>query len=187
MIIINADDNIINISPLLSVYYSFYQRIINKEEKFYYFFNKTKYALITFIIKSKIKIFENDSIIYENETQNFFKIFEFKENTNYTIIYNQIVVSKGFPTINFHFYSQPIFFKHDFKNEPAIIHSNKNFIYYFDIDISGYNLGENIIFFLTGDISQSEHSIGYQFKNDLKEKNYINFKTIHNYISIKKN
>ena len=179
--ILNEDENIIHISPLLSNYFSFYQKL-EKEEKFYYFFSETKYALISFITidkKSKIKIIENDNIIYENDTDTFNKIYEFKKNTNYTIIYK--AGDPIFP-INFQFYIQPKFFNHDFKREPAIIQYNNNLKYYFDIDISDYLLGENIVFYLTG----RKHNFGYQFKNDFKENNFIYCDTYHNYILIKK-
>ena len=186
--IINQDENIINLSPLLSNYFSLYPRT-EKEEIFYYSFNETKYVLITFNPKSKIQIFENESIIYENETENFFKYYEFKENINYTITYKCLEIIDTFYSINFQIYSQPKFFEHDFKKEPAIIYSHEisshyyeDSKYYFDIDISDYNIGENVVFFLAG----YQHYIGYQFKNDFNGKNYIDFYTYHNFISIKK-
>ena len=181
MTIINEDENIINLSPLLSDYFSVSQRT-NKEEIFSYFFNETKYALITFNLKSKIKIIENDTIIYDNEISNFLKIYEFKENTNYTIIYYFLNFNIYSNPIDFQFYSHPKFFKHDFKKNPLIIYGNQDNDYYFDIDISDYKLGENIEFYATGYV----HSIGYQFKNDFKEKNFIKFESYYNNIAIKK-
>ena len=179
--IINEDDNILNISPLLSNYYSFSQRT-KKEEIFYYFSNERKYAYIIFNQHSKLKIIENDNIIYDNETENFFEKYEFKEKTNYTIIYQLtefVPYDQKIHPINFQFYDEPKYFKHDFKKEPAVIYSTKNISYYFDIDISDYKLGENVVFFLTG----NNYNIGYRFKN---EKKFIEFETNYNYLSIKK-
>ena len=153
IIIINQDENIINLSPLLSNYFSLYPRTDN-EEILYYSFNETKYVLITFNQNSKIQIFENERIIYVNESEKFFKYYEFKENINYTITY-KCLKKVGLYSINFQFYSQPKFFKHDFKKEPAIIYSDEisshfleDFKFTFDIDISDYNIGQILFFFI---------------------------------------
>ena len=184
ILIINEDETI-NLSPLTNSI-SFIQRIKNKEERFNYYYNESKKVLISFYQYSKIKIIMNDSsIICKEETfSDFFKVYEFKENTHYTIFFN---VSSDFylisnSQINFQFYDNEQFFKHDFKKEPAIIYSNNLINYYFDIDISDYKLGENIIFYISGD----EHSIGYQFNINFNENNYIKFKTYYNFISIEK-
>ena len=80
MVIRNQDENIININPLLSNYFSFLQKIQNKEEKIYYYYNQTQYVLISFYSQIyKIQIIENNTIIYDNETKTFFEQYEFKK------------------------------------------------------------------------------------------------------------
>ena len=57
--------------------------------------------------------------------------------------------------------------KHDFNNGPLVIFSSiSNF--YFEVDISNYKVGDNIIFIKSESIRLE---IGYQFKSVFKENN----------------
>ena len=178
IVILNKEEDTINISPTLSDHYSFSQAL-NMERKYYYSHNETKYVLICSRYDGKIKIIENDNIIYENKTEYISKVIEFKKDINYTIIYN---LTKYSSLINFQFFNEPQFFKHDFNNGPLIVYqNNKN--YYYEIDISNYKIGENIVFFISTYLSLE---IGYQFKSVFKEKSLIGISSDSNFISIKK-
>ena len=179
IVILNEETDIINLSPSLSDHYSFSQ-LPNKERKFLYSHHETKYALISSENDGKIRIIENDNLIYENENIYISKVIEFKKNSNYTILYNNL--PKYSSLINFQFFNEQKYLKHDFNNGPLIVYQN-NDNFYFEIDISNYKIGDNIIFFTSKSFSLE---IGYQFKSVFKEKSLIYISCDSNFISIKK-
>ena len=142
IVILDEKINMINISPLLSDHFSF-EQIEDNIKGYFYSYNETKYVLISNEYNGKIKVIENDNnIIFENLTY-FSDVFEFKKHNNYTIIYEPEYYSS---LISFQFYDDPKYFKHDFKKGQIILYED-NHNYFFDIDISDYKVGDNIVFF----------------------------------------
>ena len=165
IVILNEENNFISLSPSLSDHYSFY---LKEYTELFYSYNETKYALIGFKDEGKIKIIENDNnTIYENKTKSYSSIIEFKKNNKYTIIFNN---TNDYSLFSVKFFDEPKFFKHNFKNGPIILYQT-NYDYYFELDISDYKIGENII--LLSSYSSSLFKIGYQFKSILNDKNLI--------------
>ena len=178
IVILNEENKFISLSPSLSDHYSFY---LKENSEFFYSHNETKYALIGFKDEGKIKIIENDNnTIYENKTKYYSSIIEFKKNNKYTIICNSTKDDSLFSVI---FFDEPKFFKHDFKNGPIILYQT-NYDYYYELDISDYKIGENII--LLSSYSSSIFKIGYQFKSILNGKNLIYETFNRGFITIKK-
>lgn len=177
--IIDGNKDFIEISAGLSDHYSIYQRT-EKEEQILYTYTTRKYALINFNRLGRLKIVENENILYDNESLSFSEIYEFKENTIYNITYK---TDSLITPINFQFFDQPKTFKFDYKKGPMILY---NYKYYFEIDISDFTVGENILLYFYA-IHNSYHIL-YQFKSNFKGNNYIDLGEYYslNYIPIKK-
>ena len=111
---------------------------------------------------------------------NFQKRFEFKKDKKYDIYFNSL------SPINIYFCNidQNTFFKHDFDKGPIITYYSfpKNI---YEIDISNFSIGENIIFQKD---QNYEIEFQYQYKNDFKQNNFIELGAYNqfNYIVIKK-
>ena len=177
--VIDGTKDFIEITAGLSDHYSIYQRT-EKEEQFSYTYTTRKYALINFNGLGRLKIVENENILYDNESLSFSEIYEFKENTVYTITYK---TDSLITPINFQFFDQPKTFKFDYKNGPMTLY---NYKYYFEIDISDFTVGENILLYFYP--IHSSYNILYQFKSNFKGNNYIDLGEYYslNYIPIKK-
>ena len=172
--IVNEETNIFNLSQLLSPYYFLFPRESNKKESFYFSFNETKYALITF--DGFIKIKENEEIIYNDNKSN---VFEFKKDLKYYINY-----TSNSP-IFIQFYNESTYFKYNKKDFPIILYGH-NKEYFVEIDISDYEIGEYI---LLHTFHRVDYYIKYQYKKDFRQNNFINLEINEgfNYIPIKKN
>ena len=125
---------ILNCLLYYQIHFQFIKAKIKK--KIFYSYNETKYDLFSFSYLSKVQIYKNDIIIY-NKTQqeNVFRYtIEFEKNQNYTIYFEG---PSAFPVIILQLFNESKIFKHDFNTGPIILYSD---IYYFEIDISNYNL-----------------------------------------------
>ena len=171
--IINDETNKFNLSPSLSLYFTLFPR--NRTESFYYSFDKTKYALINY--DGIIEIEEDGKIIYNNNNTNS-KIFEFKKDLKYNIKYI------SYSPIHIHFYNESNFFKYNKEDFPMMLYGVNN-EYQFEINISDYKEGENIIL---KTYANAKWYIKYQYKNDFKSNKFFNLEEYEdlNYIPIKK-
>ena len=163
--IINEGSNMINLSPLLSDYYTIIPRKENEVENLFYSFNETRFALIK-CENINITLKENDIIIFENKAGSIEKIFTFKKDQKYNIYYNS--------PFSIHIYfseNENLFYKYNADKGPiAFFHYIfKN--YTFEIDISNYEIGE---YFVIHMFFEGYLDIKYQYKNDLKVDNYNN-------------
>ena len=133
--IVNEGSNMINLSPLLSDYYTIIPRKENEVENLVYSFNETRFALIK-CENINITLKENDSIIFENKTGSIEKTFTFKKDQKYNIYYNS-----SFP-IHIYFYeNETLFYKHNADKGPLALFHYKLNDYTFEIDISNYEIG----------------------------------------------
>ena len=173
------EKNDIKLSPLLSDSFSIHQR--KNKETIFYSYNETKYGLFSFSYKSKVQIYKNDIIIYNNTQQeNVFKYaIEFEKNQNYTIYFEG---PSDFPVIILELFNESKIFKHDFNTGPIILYSD---IYYFEIDISNYNLNEIILFNFN---CIEQYIFKYQYSSNFKGNNFIDLGHYNNlnFIPIKK-
>ena len=176
--IIDANIDVINLSPELSDIFLFHQRNKTKKEIIFYSHNETKYGLINFISNTTIQIFKNDEIIYEKGEKDFKKEILFEKNENYTIHfmgYKKYIFSLQL------FNETPIL-KYDLKKGPIVLYYSP--IYYFEIDISQFEINDIILLDFYGD---STYSIKYQYKSKFigNNFNYLGIFEGHNYIPIK--
>ena len=163
---INEETDIINLNPKLSHYYSIIPRNENKEEKLNYCFNETKYTLIQ-LIQGNLTIKEEEDIIitYNNKTT-FKKMVEFKKDKKYTILYQSTL---AYSPIDIQFFNEKTFLKHDMKKRPIVLLGTFN--YDIEIDISEYEIGEYIV--LETNNNDKFIELKYQYKDDLKQNNFI--------------
>ena len=180
--IINEEIESINISPITSKYFSLIPRQ-NTNETFIYYFNETRNILIHFEKESILTIYENNTLIYENITKLFSKIFEFKKDTNYAIYYDcKKCHYYDIDRISFQIYDESKYFKLDVNNPIVLL----NYNYQFEFDISKYKINDYIIFTLFGEYAIK---VKYQYKSIFNGNNYVDlglYKSINN-ILIKKN
>ena len=163
--IVNEGSNMINLSPLLSDYYTIIPRKENEVENLVYSFNETRFALIK-CQNISITLKENDSTIFENKDGSIEKTFTFKKDQKYNIYYNSSY------NIHIYFYeNENLFYKYNADKEPIIFFHYKLNDYTFEIDISSYEIGEYFAIRLFHDDTLD---IKYQYKNDLKLNNYNN-------------
>ena len=183
ILILNEARNIINLSPLLSDYYSIIPREKDNIENLFYSFNEDKYVFIIFN-EGVITLKEDNITIYENKEnmeRYLKKGFEFQKDKEYNIFFNSSSPIK----IYFGNGNESDFFKHDFNNGPIIISSLLP-KYIYEINISNYEIGDYIIF--QKDDNNVEFELKYQYKNDFKQNNFIDLGVYNsfNYIPIKK-
>ena len=183
--IFNDETNIFNLSPLLSLDYTFFPRN-NKEECFYYSFNESKYALIDY--NGLLRLEENGQIISHNDKKN---IILFEKDKEYKIYYEASPEPptwsdkpKKSPAIHFHFYNEKSFFKYNKEDFPIMLFGYENESY-FEINISDYKVGQYI---LLESFYGKSWNIKYQYKSDFKNNNFISLgeHQYFNYIPIKK-
>ena len=177
--IIDADIDIINLTPKLSDFFSFHKRKKDKEEIITYFNNETKYGLFTFCEYATIKILKNNELFYQNKRYETKKELLLEKNSNYTIHFNS--PNRNFFTLQL--FNEPFDFKYDFKNGPiALYYSN---YHYLEIDISEYKLNDIILFSF---FSYFKYSFRYQYKKNLIGNNFIQLGcyNYNNFIPIKK-
>ena len=169
-----------NLSPIISQYYTFFPRKTKEIENYFYEFNETKYAFIHFNI-GNLKIKEDDNIIFEKREESFNQIFEFKKDKKYYLYFNSFSTDSH---IHFEFYNESKFFKYN-KNDNLFMLYGDYSTYYLEIDISDYNINEYILLHV---YDTAWCSIEYQYKNDFKQNNFISLGEIKefNYIPIKK-
>jgi len=174
-ILVLKEEANINLSPLLSDHYKIYPR--KKEDNLFFSFNCTMFAYLrgSYIIK------ENEIIIIDARIySNYIDVYEFKKDKKYNITF--------LSEITIYFYAQSQFFKFDISKLPIIIYPEFTRIkkYILEIDITNYKLDEYILFKYEGDIFLN---LKYQFKNELKNNNFIDLGTYGhsqiNYIPIK--
>jgi len=171
-ILILKEETNINLSPLLSDHYRIYSR--KKEDSLFFSFNCTMFAYLggNYIIK------ENEKNIIDVRYRK--DIYEFKKDKKYNITFSSEII--------IYFYVQSQFIKFDINKFPIIIYPEFTRIkkYILEIDISNYELDEYILLRYDGDIFLN---LKYQFKNELKNNNFIDLGTYgynYNYIPIKK-
>jgi hypothetical protein len=164
--IIDADIDIINLSPELSDFFSFYKRRKDKEEIIKYFNNETKYGLFTLSEYAKVQIFKNNKLIYKNQDYENKKELLLEKNSNYTIHFNSTRNEDNFFILQL--FNEPFDYKYDFKKGPIALYYSNN--YYLEIDISEYKLDDIILFSF---FSPHKYSFRYQFKKNFKGNNYI--------------
>ena len=133
-----------------------------EQRNFYYTYNETKYVLIHYIEYARFQITENGkNVIYDKEELRLSQLFEFKKDKKYNIYYKTVNPNANKNPILFQIFNESKFFKYDFINGPMIL-GGFSFIYYLEIDISRYILGDNILFMFYG--KRKEYFIKYQFK-----------------------
>ena len=160
--------NTINLNPSLSNEYSF-NNIYNEVETFIYKYNENKNVLINFNLDTNITIYENENIVYNNETNESINLL-FKKNIEYKII---ISTNNYNSYIDFQFFEESKYIKYDFVEQNSIL-LFQNTKYIFEIDISKYKTGEYIFFLINGEYS-FDYYIKYQYKNKFNGNNFINF------------
>ena len=128
---------------------TFFQRT-NEGENFLYCSEETKYIYFHIFDNSYLKITEqneeSDYIIYDSTISNVTSnLFEFKKNKNYYISFNSYdnnpIIIQIFKELNN--------FKHNFANGPLFL-SGQDVEYNYEIDISNYNIGDNLVFAFFG-------------------------------------
>ncbi len=177
--IIDAKNDIIKISPESSDIFSFHQRNDSRQETIFYSFKEKKNALIVFSSNANVKILKNDKIIYVKGKNDYKKEILFEQNENYTILF------MGYPNQNFfslQLFNEAPISKYDFKNGPILLYYLP--LYYFEIDISKFEIDDNI---LLDYYSSSTYSFKYQYKSNFNGNNfkYLGRFNFHNYIPIK--
>ena len=185
--IINKEINKIDISSLSqNSTLTFYVRPNNDKEIFFYSSNETKYILIQLYGFSGLKIVEineteGENVILDEYNGFISKLFEFKKDKEYYIYFNSS------SPITFKFYNNTDYNLHNFNKDGPLILGTTNYIYNFEIDISDYNIGDYIVFYMI--FREDYISVKYQFKNNFKSNNYINigeYKDGFYFIQIKK-
>ena len=180
-LIIDAEDDIIKLNPSLSNFLSIEQRKNHNQEIFYYIHNETKYRFLLFGTKAKVKIYKNGVIVFNknSEENKFEKTIELEKNQNYTIYFDK---NGGYSSFIIQFFNESKIFKHNFQNGPLFLYYYK---YYFEIDISNYNMNDIILFKL---YSRNNYGFKYQYKTDFKGNNFIDLGNhfFNNFIPIKK-
>ena len=180
--IIDADKDIINISPSLSQHFSFY--LFEKEEiQLFYNHNETKSVLFSIGNNAKLKILKNDEIIYdkkEKELEPLPYTIKFEKDINYTIFYNKNESIDN--SISIQFFEEEKFIKYNPLNGPMTLYKSR---YYFEIDISKYEVNQYILFQIYSD---GEYTFRYQYKKNFNGNNFIDFGHFKakNYIQFKK-
>lgn len=165
----------------MSNYYPIAQRKNHSQEIISYFHDETKYDLFYSDDYAKVIILKNDIIIYnkENDKKAFENTIELEKNQNYTIIFDS---NSRDPLIIIQLFNEEKTFKYNFENGPYFLKQKK---YYFEIDISKYQLDDIILFEV---YASNNYIFKYQYKSNIKGNNFIDIGShkYHNYIPIKK-
>ena len=180
-------DNIIQINPSLSDYFVFMKDTIHPL-KLKYMYEENKIVLITLRYEMNLKIFENATLIYDEEAKDKDEIVKlvFKKDFEYNIIFeytrSYFVTKKQ---IIFQFFEEKKYMQHNF-NQSSLILLNK-YEYYIEVDLSKYSLGEDIFLYVFS--NGNRYIMNYQYKKN--EKNLVKLvNSLHyhnNFIRIKKN
>ena len=180
--LLTEEHEIIDISSLQN-YSVFFQRE-EKEETFFYSSEETKNIQINLFEQSNLKIIEknekNENIIIEQEVSNYSEYFTFEKNKKYYIYF----LTKDFDSpISFKVFNDTNYFKHNFNNGHLAFIRNRN-EYNYEIDISEYNIGDNIVFTFFGHIKKI--TLKYRYKNSLsKNLLYLGDFTDFNFVPLK--
>ena len=161
--------NLVQKSSLL-----FYQRNFN-EEKFYYSSHETKYLLITILslFFGNLKITEinegEEKVIHQKPETFFSKAFKLEKDREYYIYYSSYIKSPIFFEI-INEPNQSNIIKHNFKDGPIVLYGIKN-DYYYEINITNYNIGDHMVLMSFGDMDNNENklSIKYRYKNSIPD------------------
>ena len=159
----------INISSL-SKTLTFFKRT-TEGENFFYSSEETKYIYITLFDSSYLKITEksegNEKIIYNNENFNITSnLFVFEKDKKYYIYFNSSYNKYNeVKPIIIQIFNESQNFKHNFANGPLFF-TGVNLEYNYEIDISNYNIGDNLIFTFFG---YYDTLIRYRYKNSLSD------------------
>ena len=180
--IIDANNDIITLSPELSNSFSFFQRNETKEEIIYYSHNETKYGLFYFSHYGTLKIMKNGEIIYtkqENEFEKYQKELLLEKNENYTIHFKGYDREKLF---SLQLFNETPIIKYDIKNGPLSLYGSN--VYIFEVNISKFEVNDIILLDIYG---SDTYSVKYQYKCEYTENNFINLGVYswHNYVPIR--
>ena len=174
--IIDESIDKINISPLKSNSFIIQNR--KPQEILSYYHNETKYAIIFLNNNKEVKILKNNEVIYyEKNYVSQVEPIEFEKNNNYTIY----LEGNQNSLISIQFFDKPKFYNLDTNNIIPLYYKK----YYFEFDISNYQLNDIILFRLD---SSGSFSFAYQYKQDFKGNNFkdLGYFLDTNYIPIKK-
>ena len=168
--------DVIHLNPSLSREYRFISTSYYKALNFTYKYKENKIVLIKMYEDVYLKIYENNSLLYDHKRDERNKILKylFKKETNYKIVFgsNHNVMRAN---INFQFFDEnEEYIKPDFNKSSFILHSN--YEYFIEVDTSKFQLHENIIFSMFGE--ESKTIVKYQYKNILKDNNLLNKGTL---------
>ena len=172
--ILNEDNDGLILSPSLSNNFNFFT-----SDNLFYSYDEDKIAIIYSRDAKRLNIYENDTLIYDGALE-YTKYFKFLKNTNYNIsFYGYSEDSTGLIQL----FDDSQLIKHNFENESLIL--LEYYKYNIEIDISNYNIGNNIGFLIYGD---SEFRFKYRFKQLEKEIDLGKFRLSKGfqYIIIKK-
>ena len=180
--IIDANNNIINLSPELSYNFSFYQRNEAKKEIIFYSHNETKNAIIYFSKDANIQIFKNGEIVYFKREKEYKKEITFLKNENYTIHFMGYEKEKLF---TLQLFNETSILEYDFNSSPIALYGSP--VYYFEINISQFEINDIILLDFYNYYSYSSYSFKYQYKSKFVRNNFINLGRFreHNYIPIR--
>ena len=105
---------------------------------------------------------------------------KFEKDINYTILYNKNESIDN--SISIQFFEEEKFIKYNPLNGPMTLYKSR---YYFEIDISKYELNQYILFQLYSD---GEYTFRYQYKKNFNGNNFVDFGHFKakNYIQFKK-
>ena len=176
--VIDTSTDKIKITPVISDRFSIISR--KSKEIIEYSHNETKYASFFFSYSSKVTILKNNEVIYDKKEKEPSHIdsVEFEKNQNYSIYLEE----NGNPLIMIQLFNESKFFKVDPNKGPISLIYRK---YYYEIDISNYQLNDIILFKME---SMGNYRFSYQYKKELSGNRFIDIGEFQNenYIPIKK-
>ena len=176
--VIDTSIDKIKISPVISDRFTIIAR--KSKEIIEYSHNETKYASFFFSYITKVTILKNNEVIYDKKEKepSYIDPVEFEKNQNYSIYFE----GNGSPLISIQLFNEPKFFKVDLNKGPISLFYRK---YYYEIDISNYQLNDIILFKME---SAGNYRFSYQYKKELSGNRFIDIGQFgnENYIPIKK-